>query len=351
MRIGLVGLPGSGKTTIFNLLTGLKKDLDGSTHGRTEPNVGVLKVPDPRLERLAEITESKRKVQAEVALVDVLGARPSRGASGLGAEDVARHVEDADAFCVVIGAFAVDGPGAVAQLEDVLLSLALADLAKVERRLERVLRDIQRGKKEGERERALLEHVRAPLEAGVGLAKALPAERDRVELRGFQFLSAKPVAVLENVRDDDAGTDGALADVCRLQRYPHTVVAGRLELEIAELPPEEQLGFLSEYGIRSSARERCISSVYEALDAVTFYTIAHGEARAWPVRSGTVALDAAGAVHSDMKAGFIRAEVIPFDVLAEVGSLAECRARGVVRLEGRDHVVHDGDIITFRFSS
>ena len=324
----------------------MKKDLDGSTHGRTEPNVGVLKVPDSRLDRLAEIAESKRKVQAEVALVDVLGARPSRGASGLGAEDIARHVEDADAFCVVVGAFAADGPGAVAELEDVLLSLALADLAKVERRLERVVRDIQRGKKEEEREKALLEHVRVPLEAGVGLAKALPAERDRVELRGFQFLSAKPLAVLENVGDDDAGTDGALAEVCQQQGYPHTVVAGRLELEIAELPPEEQLAFLSEYGIHSSARERCISSVYEALDAVTFYTMAHGEARAWPVRSGTAALDAAEAGHSDMKA-----EVIPYEALAAAGSLGECRARGAVRLEGRDHVVHDGDIITFRFSS
>ena len=353
MRVGIIGFPQSGKTTLFSLLTGADATVSRRA-GRGELHIGVAWVPDERLERLAALFRPERVVHASLEVVDLAGFE--RG------ERTALEVVDlrsADALLHVVRAFplAARGPAPeaareVAGLEEELI---LADLEVVERRLDRLGPALKRKPTEAEqREQALLARVKPILEGGVPLrAQALAAEDARV-LRGFRFLSLKPILHCLNLAETDLERrEERLAAVAHVAKHPDTRVgwvSALLEGEVAALRRDEQRAFLDALGLPEPALQRVIRDAYALLGLASFFTMNEDEVHAWTLRAGDTALEAAGAVHSDMARGFIRAEVIGWAELLEAGSLAEARRRGALRLEGKDYPVQDGEVCHFRFS-
>ena len=358
LRAGLVGLPASGKTTLFQLLTSARDA--PRTHGRTEANVGVSRVPDHRLDRLTSLFNPKKRVPATVEFADMAAGRGD-AASLL---DVAAY-RNADALLHVVRAFrdpAVPHPqGAIdprRDLRTIEAELVLADLGVAERRLERLEKDLKKTPSaELRREQALLVRGRATLESGTALRTlGLPAA-DAKLLRGFQFLSAKPLLAVINLDESDAGTaddvarDGAIAAFLQSTQSAAVGVCAKIELEIAQLDPADAAAFMADLGLSQSGLDRVIRAAYELLGYMSFFTVGEDECRAWSIPRGTPAQEAAGAIHSDIQRGFIRAEVVPCDALLARGSLAACREHGELRLEGKEYVVADGDVINFRHAS
>ena len=345
MKVGLTGFAGAGKTTVFTALTGLQ----ARPAAPGAVNLGVIKVPDPRVDKLAEVYHPRKTTYAEVTFVDFPPARTAERRAVLDAPTVAQ-LRDADALVEVVRGFP-DAAGAPATAaEDVsafAAELVLADLAVVEKRLERL-----RKEKGHEREQALLERIVPELEAGRALRTLGLAVEERTQLAGFAFLSLRPLLIVLNVAEAEAvaplpedvaaraGAEGAEA----------LVLAAALEAEIARLEPADRGAFLHDLGLAESARDRFIRASYHLLDLVSFLTAGEDECRAWPIRRGTTALKAAGKIHSDIERGFIRAELMAFDDFVRYGSEAKCREAGKLRLEGKDYVVQDGDIVHFRFA-
>jgi GTP-binding protein YchF len=356
MKIGLVGLPKSGKTTLFNLLTGSSVATSRYDGGRAELHTGIARVPDPRVDRLTALFKPKKTTYATFEVVDLAGIE--KGERG-GLE--AKEFRNADALLHVVRAFADDARGAPDPRRDIVdleLELVLADLEVVDRRLERLEASLKKQRKEAEvREHALLGRLKATLEAETPLrAVELTVEESRLT-RGFTFLSQKPILHLVNVEE------GAIADGGHVvERYGLGEIAGRphsrvgwvsavIEAEIARLEGAEQQAFLADLGLAEPAINRVLRDCFALLGLVSFFTVGEDEVRAWPIPAGTRAQDAAGAVHSDIARGFIRAEVNGYDELIAVdGSLADLRSRGQLRLEGKDYVVLDGEICHFRFN-
>jgi ribosome-binding ATPase len=346
VRVGIVGFRGVGKTTVFNALTGLQAEVGGyGSAGR--PNLGVIKVPDPRVDALAAVYEPKKRTFAEITFVDVPGQGEARSAL-----DPATLVQmrDVDALVQVVAAFTDLGgalPAAVTQLEHFAAELILADLGIVEKRLERVAKE--KGK---EREQQLLERCRAHLIAEQPLRTCPFTPEDLGALAGFNLLSRMPMLALLNVAEA-AATAAVAADVQawaderRLQVF---VVPGKVEMELAELDEADRQAFLADLGLTEPAKDRFIRAAYGLLDLISFLTAGKDECRAWPIRRGTTAVKAAGKIHSDIERGFIRAEVIAYDDFMQYRSEARCREAGKLRLEGKEYVVADGDIIHFRFN-
>jgi len=348
MKVGLVGFCGVGKTTIFSTLTGIRAPV-GFQHGQADkPNLGVIKVPDPRLDALAKFYNTRKVTPAEVRFVDL----PGRGGAARTALDpgVVAQMRDVDAFALVVRGFE-DAAGEAAaptrELRAFLDELALADLAVVEKRLERVKKE-----KAPEREVNLLRKCHEALDGGQQLRHVgLRADEENV-LAHFAFVSLKPLLVVLNVAEADIGR-GLPADFQQAAAAEHAVamaICGQVEMEVEELPEQERSEYLRELGIGEPARERFIQGSYELLKLISFLTHNQEEVRAWPIRIGTTAVEAAGKVHTDMERGFIRAEVIHFEDLISCGSEARCRELGKLRVEGRDYVVRDGDVIHFRFN-
>jgi GTP-binding protein YchF len=337
MKVGLIGLAGVGKSTIFRALTGV----EGA--GR-ELRLGAVKVPDPRLERLAEAYKPDKVTPAEVVFVDFPGPRSREEFK---ASDLLKPMREADAMALVLRAFGPDA-NPVRELDDLKAEMILADLQVVENRQARLKKEKAR-----EHEPELLERCRTALEKERSLAELDFAPEEESLLSGFGFLSRKPALAVFNTADDEAGKD--LGEEYRRALAARGLeglsIAGRLELELAELEPADREAFLKELGIAAPARDRFIRACYRRLRLVSFFTTAGREVRAWTVERGTPARRAAGKVHSDMERGFIRAEVIAYDDFLALGSEARCREAGRLRLEGRDYVVQDGDIIRFRFST
>jgi GTP-binding protein YchF len=356
MKIGLVGLPKSGKTTLFNLLTGSSVATSRYDAGRAELHTGIARVPDPRVDRLAELFKPRKTTFATFEVVDLAGIE--KGDRG-GLE--AKEFRNADALLHVVRAFPDDTRGAPDPLRDVLdleLTLVLADLEVVERRLERLEASIKKQRKDAEvREQELLGRLRTALEAETPLrAVAMTPDEARL-VRGFTFLSQKPILHLVNVEEGAIAAGGQVAE-----RYGLTDVAARpqtrvgwvsavIEAEIARLEGDEQQAFLADLGLDEPAINRVLRECFALLGLISFFTTGEDEVRAWPIPAGTRAQDAAGTVHSDIARGFIRAEVNGYDELVAVaGSFAELRARGQLRLEGKDYVVLDGEVCHFRFN-
>jgi GTP-binding protein YchF len=356
MKIGLLGLPKSGKTTLFNLLTGASVATSRYDGGRAELHTGIARVPDPRVDRLTALFTPKKTTYATFEVVDLAGIeKGERGALE------AKEFRNADALLHVVRAFADDARGASDPRRDILdleLELMLADLEVVDRRVERLEASLKKQRKEAEvREHALLGRLKTTLEAETPLrAVDLTVEEGRL-IRGFTFLSQKPILHLVNVEE------GAIADGGRVvERFGLGEIAGRphsrvgwvsavIEAEIARLEGTEQQAFLADLGLAEPAINRVLRECFALLGLVSFFTVGEDEVRAWPIPAGTRAQDAAGAVHSDIARGFIRAEVNGYDELIAVdGSFADLRARGQLRLEGKDYVVHDGEICHFRFN-
>jgi ribosome-binding ATPase len=353
VRLGIIGFPGSGKTTLFNLLTGAGVCVaQPSARGRL--NVGVARVPDDRVSRLAALFKPEKTVYATVDVVDVAGFdRGERATLDVG------DLRQADALFHVVRAFPSPVLGAAPQpareVQALEEELVLADLEIVERRLKKLGPGLRRKPTDLEaREEALLSRIRGPLEDGLALrAHGLTAEEGRA-LRGFQFLSLKPILHCLNLAEDDVpGRDTRLAELEEVGKRPGTLIgwiSAAVEGEVATLAPDEQKGFLDALGLPEPALHRVIRDAYALLGLASFFTVGEDEVRAWTVPAGATALEAAGAVHSDIARGFIRAEVIGWAELLEVGSLAEARKRALLRLEGKDYPVQDGEICHFRFN-
>ncbi len=363
LRTALIGFPSSGKTTLFQLMTS-HHEAPRTGHGKLEAVVGVARVPDPRVDRLAALYTPKKKTPATVEFADLAGPGRS-GAQAL--LDVAPY-RNADALVHVVRAFhdptvthhaeAID-PAADAQaMDDELL---LADLAVTEKRLERIDRDLKKGRtSELERERDLILRCKDALENGLPIRGLGMTDDERKMLRGFQFLSAKPLLLVVNL--DDADTP-MLADPARaaeaaglttfLARAHTAVVAvcAKIELEIGQLDAADAQAFLADLGLAESGVDRVIRTTYDLLGYISFLTAGEDECRAWSIPRGIHAQAAAGEIHTDIARGFIRAEVVRFEHLVARGSLGACREHGEVRLEGKDYVVQDGDVINFRFAT
>ena len=366
MQIAIIGLPASGKTTVFNTLTRGHADTGG--YGGLTLHVGVVKVPDERLDRLAEIFRPKKVVHADVTYVD-LPAPPASSEGHVGAEELpAEHLarlRESDALLHVVRAFespAVPHPaGSVdpaRDLEALDLELILADLAILDRRLERLQASGRHGspaeREANEREEVILRRLKAGLEAGTPIRDAGLAVEEARTIRGFRFLTEKPVLVLLNVGEGDIPASEAL--VQRIAgTYPHrqalvAALSAKIEMELGELEPDEAAVFMAELGIAESGLARVIRLSYALLGLISFLTAGPDEVRAWPIPDGSTAVDAAGAIHTDLAKGFIRAEVVPYEDLLALGSTAEARRHGKLRSEGRTYLVRDGDVIEILFS-
>ena len=352
MDLGIIGLPASGKTSLWRALTGGE---GGSGGGRFASSVGVVRVPDERVDRLAELYSSKKVTHAEIRWFDYPVAAFARHGADAGLLDELARM---DALAPVVGAFAGDADAA-GDLETIGLELAFADLALIERRLERIdpeLRSMRAGERGPlERERDLLRRLGAGLEDGVALrAQPLTAE-ERRSVAGYRLLTRRPLLIVVNVAEDDAAR-AAEAEAAFAERLggPATAVVAlcaRLEAEVAALGPADAAEFRRELGLgATSPVERLVREAYALLGVHSFLTAGRPEARAWTLPVGGTALDAAGRIHSDIGRGFIRAEVARCGDLLEAGSLAELRRRGLLRTEGRDYVVEDGDVIEVLFN-
>lgn len=366
MQIAIVGLAGAGKTTVFNTLTRGHAETGG--YGGLQLNVGVTKVPDPRLDRLAEIFKPKKVVHADVTYVD-LPAPPASSEGRVGTEELpAEHLarlREADALVHVVRAW--DDPahphpdGSVdprRDLERLDLEFALADIALVERRLERLGTSGRHGtaaeREANEREEAVLLRLREPLAAGRPIRDIELDDVEEKAVRGFRFLTQKPALVLLNVGESDIPNAGGMAEEIR-QDYAHQstlvdAISARIESELGELEPDEAKAFMGELGLHEPGLDRVIALSYRLLGLVSFLTAGPDEVRAWPIRDGSSAVDAAAAIHTDLAHGFIRAETVAYEDLVELGSMAEARRAGKLRSEGKTYRVRDGDVIEILFS-
>ncbi|MCX2727222.1 redox-regulated ATPase YchF [Thermomicrobium sp. 4228-Ro] len=364
VQLVLIGLPQSGKTTVFNALTGAHAMTGTFSGAEDEPNLATVKVPDPRLDVLTQMFKPRRTVPAEIQYWDVAGLAKGIHERGLGGR-LLGYLQQASALVHVVRAFddpAVPHPeGSVDPLRDIAtidMELLFADLAMVEKRLQRIramipkLRGAER--EAHEREGAVLERLHRALSDGTPLrAVELDPDEERL-LRGFGFLTQKPLLILLNLGEDRLSeAESSLAAVSERVAGPGVAVEalpGKLEAELAQLAPEEAVIFMQELGISEPARNRVIRTSYRLLGLISFFTVGPDEVRAWTIRRGATAVEAAGTIHSDLAQGFIRAEVVHYDDLVRAGSLAEARKLGALRLEGRNYVVEDGDILHILFN-
>jgi GTP-binding protein YchF len=361
LRAGLIGLPSAGKTSLFQLMTSVHDAPRGGS--KSDAAVGVSRVPDERLDRLTALFNPRKRVPATVEFADIAGPAATRtGAQAL--LDVAPF-RNADALLHVVRMFrdpAVPHPaGTVDPARDVRTmedELILADLGVVERRLERLERDLKKGNAPDLRkEQEILTRCRAALEEGRPL-RALQLDADETRrLRGFQFLSAKPLLLVLNLdeadlaRADEAVTMAGLGDFLTGAATRAVPICARIELEIAQLDPADAAAFLADLGLQESGLDRVIRASYDLLGYISFFTVGEDECRAWSIPRHTTAVVAAGEIHSDISRGFIRAEVVRYEHLLARGSIAACREHGEVRLEGKEYIVLDGDVINFRHAT
>jgi len=358
MKVGLIGLPQTGKSTLFALLTGAAPPAPG---GRPEPRVGIARVPDPRVETLAEMYRPKKKTPATVEYVDMPGVAKGEGAALVDLP----ALRGVDALVHVVRAFESDvvphPEGSIDPLRDARmleLELILADLGTVERRLERLEANIKKANKaEDVAERAVMLKMKAALEGERPLRDLELSEEDRRRVRGYALLSEKPLLLVVNMGEGQVREAAAVLERAGLVAFAAEgraravcAVSAPIEAEMAQLSAEDAAAFREDLGLREPGLDRVIRTSYELLGLISFLTAGEDECRAWTIRRGTRAQAAAGEIHSDIERGFIRAEVVAFDDLVKAGSLAASREAGTLRLEGKEYVVRDGDVINFRFN-
>lgn len=351
MKVGIVGYQGSGKTTIFNTLTGLSAEVGYGS--KDKANVGVIKVPDARIDRLGELYQPKKLVFAEISFVDVAGPEGERSGGERGLDPrIVQHMREADALVHVVRGFESAMLGsAAAPARDVPgfeEELILSDIVQIEKRVERLKKERDSG-----RERELLDRCLAHLEAERPLRTLEISPEERVLLAGFRFLSLKPLLALLNVDEDGiaAGVPEPVAAAAAAREQEVIAMCGRAEMDIAQLSPEEQAEFLTDLGIAEPARDRFVQAAYRLLDLISFLTAGQDECRAWPIPSGTTAQRAAGTIHTDIEKRFIKANVVRYEDLLELGSVAKAKEAGKLRIEGKEYVVQDGDVIEFQHNA
>ena len=356
MKIGLIGLPKSGKTTLFNLLTGATVATSRYDSGRTELHTGVARVPDERVDRLSAIFQPKKTTYSTFDVVDLAGIQKGQHA-GLEAAEF----RNADALLHVVRAFpgeTLGAPDPRCDIVDLEMALMLADLEVIDRRLERLEASIKKRRTDIEvMEQEVLRRLKGEVERETPLRAVELSGDEAKAIRGFTFLGQKPILHCLNLDEKSIAEAGRLVErdgldaVAARPRTRVGWVSAVIETEVAQLAGAEQAAFLADLGLSEPAIRRVLRDCYVLLGLVSFFTVGEDEVRAWPIRSGTRAQDAAGTVHSDIARGFIRAEVTRYDDLVTAnGSFADVRARGQLRLEGKDYSVRDGEICHFRFN-
>jgi len=363
--IGIIGLAKSGRTTIFNALTKGKADTGSYTTASLAPHVGIAKVPEPRLKILNDMLQPKRVVPAEVRYIDVGASVKSLAKDkGIGGE-LLNQLSNADTLINVIRAFSDDRiphvEGSLDVERDITamdLELVFSDLAIIERRVERIGTSLK-GAKPPERQVLLREQetlmkLKTDLEKDIAIRELKLTNGEARTIANYQFLTAKPLLMVVNIGEEQLSEVAALEaeltprysrEKCRLIAF-----CGKLEMELAQLDNSAAEEFRADFGIKESGLDRTIKLSYELLGLISFFTIVSNEVKAWSIQNGTSALKAAGKIHSDMERGFIRAEAISYDDLIKCGDLSEARKKGLLRLEGKDYIVKDGDVITFLFN-
>jgi hypothetical protein len=367
MKVGIVGFPQVGKTAIFKLLTQGRVDTSSWGSGR-EAHIGIAHVPDPRVDKLAEVVVPEKKTYATIEYVDLPGLSRGEGKATPGqAKEMATYLnslKNVDALLHIVRAF--EDPnlphmeGSVDPLRDIglfELEMIFSDLAVVEKRLERLAKDLKKAKSvDLEVENEVLQRFKTALEAEKPLRELEWSPEEDKRIRGFTFLSAKPMMLVLNVGDQDASKIVGAAEAFGLQKQASmrnigiTAVCGKIESEIAALPPEDARMFMEDLGIPGNALDRIIQNSYDLLGVFSFYTAGEPEVRAWTIARNTSAAQAAGVIHTDIEKGFIKAEVVSFEDMITLGSFAAAKSKGVLRLEGRDYRVQEGDVILFRFN-
>ncbi|NOY23223.1 MAG: redox-regulated ATPase YchF [Acidobacteria bacterium] len=356
MKIGIIGLKQSGKTTIFNALTGQAAQT-GYGANKLEVNMGTVQVPDQRLDKLTEIFIPKRQVNAVVEYVDVAGVEGEKAVDPA----LLNQIKVTDALLVVIRAFESDAVvhpfGSVDPIRDfqsLMDEFLLSDQAIAETRISRIEKVVKSNKNAPEKkEYDLLQRIIAHLEEMKPLREMELKDEERKLIRGFQFLTQKPILLVFNTGEGDEASEllSRFREASAGMKHIDAIaVSGEIEMEVSQLSPDEQPMFMEDLGLEALAKDRVIQASYSLLGYISFFTAGEDECRAWTIRNGTVARKAAGEIHSDIERGFIRAEVVHYDDFIALGTMAKCKEEGKLRLEGKEYVVRDGDIINFRFN-
>ena len=359
MQIGIVGLPYAGKSTLFSTLLTHKSS---ETHGgKMDAERGIVKVPDERLDKLTEMFNPKRKVNATIEYIKVPGLEGDAQAShGLPAQFLA-NLKTVDALLIVIRDFEneyyphplnrIDPKGDIRFINSEFL---ISDLTIVETRVEKLSKLVMKTQDEKDKkELALMERLKAQLEEERPLRELDFSEHETQIMKGYQFLTAKPVLYVINIAEDQLSRVEEIEAQYQEFLSPHSVVttiSAEIEKEISELSPEDARVFMDDLGIKEPALHRLIRTSYQLLGLISFFTVGEDECRSWTIRKGTTAQKAAGVIHTDLERGFIRAETVHYDDLIAHGSLAACKEKGLLRLEGKDYIVKDGDILNIRFN-
>ena len=368
MKVGIVGLPQVGKTTIFKLLTQGRVDVSSWGSGR-DAHIGIAHVPDARLDKLAEVVKPQKTTYATVEYVDLPGLSVGEGKAALDGQSkemssYLNSLKNIDTILHVVRGF--NDPsiphvqGSVDPVRDIglfELEMIFSDLAIVEKRLERLAKDLKKLKSvDLEVENDVLLRYKAALETEQPLRELELTPEEEKRVKGFTFLSAKPMLLVINVGDEDAAKIASVVESFGLQEQASKrnvsiiAVSGKIESEIAALPPEDARMFMDDLGISGNAIDRIIQNSYNLLGVFSFYTAGEPEARAWTIPRNTAAPQAAGVIHTDIEKGFIKAEVVSFNDMVELGSFQAAKSKGVLRLEGKEYRIQEGDVILFRFN-